>query len=95
LEEKKMTQCEECGKKLGIFEGYRHPTMGKKHLVCSPCFEQVEESVAKWREFVVNNSFNVNTTERKPQVSWKEKMPDFAQSMNIPQRVLAEILVYL
>ena len=90
-----MTQCEECGKKLGIFEGYRHPTMGKKHLVCSPCFEQVEESVAKWREFVVNNSFNVNTSERTKQFSWKDKMPDFAESMNIPQRVLAEILVYL
>jgi hypothetical protein len=90
-----MTQCEECGKKLGIFEGYQHPTMGKKHLVCSPCFEQIEDSVAKWREFVVNNSFNVNTSEINKQVSWKEKMPDFAQSMNIPQRVLAEILVYL
>ena len=90
-----MTECEECGKKLGIFEGYKHPTMGKKHLVCSPCFEQVEDSVAKWREFVVNNSFNVNVSERTNQVSWKEKMPDFAQSMNIPQRVLAEILVYL
>ena len=90
-----MTQCEECGKKLGIFEGYQHPTMGKKHLVCSPCFEQVEESVSKWREFVINNSFNVNTSEINKQVSWKEKVPDFAQSMNIPQRVLAEILVYL
>jgi len=89
-----MTECEECGKKLGIFEGYQHPTMGKKHLVCSPCFEQVEESVTKWREFVVNNSFKLNANERTKQVSWKEKMPDFA-SMNIPQRVLAEILVYL
>ena len=90
-----MKECVECGKKLGIFEGYQHPTMGKKHLVCSPCFEHVEESVAKWREFVVNNSFNVNTSEITQQVSWKEKMPDFAQSMKIPQRVLAEILVYL
>ena len=90
-----MVECEECGKKLGILEGYQHPTLGRKHLVCSPCFEQVEESVAKWREFVVNNSFNVNTYERTKQVSWKEKMPDFAESMNIPQRVLAEILVYL
>ncbi len=90
-----MTECKECGKKLGILEGYQHPTMGKRHLVCSPCFEQVEDSVTKWREFVVNNSFNVNTSERTSHVSWKEKMPDFAQSMNIPQRVLAEILVYL
>lgn len=89
-----MTECEECGKKLGIFEGYQHPTLGKKHLVCSPCFEQVEDSVTKWREFLVNNSFNMNEVKRTKQVSWKEKMPDFA-SMNIPQRVLAEILIYL
>ena len=39
-------------KKLGIFEGYQHPTLGKKHLVCGSCFEQVEESVTKWREFI-------------------------------------------
>jgi len=50
-----MKVCVECGKKLGIFEGYQHPTMGKKKLVCSPCFEHVEESVAKWREFVAAN----------------------------------------
>ena len=90
-----MKECEECGKTLGIFEGYQHPTLGKKHLVCSPCFDQVEESVAKWREFVVANSFNMNASERTSQVSWKDRIPDFAQRMNIPQRILAEILIYL
>ena len=25
-----MIECEECGKTLGIFEGYKHPTLGKK-----------------------------------------------------------------
>ena len=90
-----MKECEECGKKLGIFEGYQHPTLGKKHLVCSPCFDQVEESVAKWREFVVANSFNMNASERTAQVSWKDRIPDFAQAMNIPQHILAEILIYL
>ncbi len=90
-----MVECEECGKKLGIFEGYQHPTLGKKHLVCSPCFDQVEESVAKWREFVVANSFNMNASERTSQVSWKDRIPDFAQRMNIPQHILAEILIYL
>jgi hypothetical protein len=53
-----MIECEECGKTLGIFEGYRHPTMGKKHHICSPCFDQVNESIARWREFVLANSFN-------------------------------------
>lgn len=58
----KMIECEECGTKLGILEGYRHPTMGKKHLLCSPCFDQISESVAKCGEFVRTNSFNVNAS---------------------------------
>jgi len=42
----------ECGKNLGIMEGYRHPTMGKDNLLCSKCFDTVFESVEKYREFV-------------------------------------------
>ena len=57
-----MIECEECGKTLGIFEGYRHPTMGKKYHLCSPCFEHVNDSVARWREFVVTNSYNSKGT---------------------------------
>jgi len=53
-----MIECEECSKTLGIFEGYRHPTLGKKHYLCSPCFDQVNESVSRWGEFVLSNSFN-------------------------------------
>jgi len=53
-----MVECIECGKKLGFLEGYCHPTMGKKHHLCSPCFDQVSDSVAKWRDFVTSNSFN-------------------------------------
>jgi hypothetical protein len=67
-----MKECEECGKKLGLFEGYQHPTLGKKHLVCNPCFEQVEESVAKWREFVIANSPNVNTPNNESQLNQKK-----------------------
>ncbi len=59
-----MKDCEECGKKLGIFEGYQHPTLGKKHLLCSPCFDQVSESVEKWKEFVLSSSFNINNLEK-------------------------------
>ena len=57
-----MTNCEECGKVLGILEGYRHPVMGKKHLLCSNCFDSVSESVEKWKDFVNANSFVGNSS---------------------------------
>jgi hypothetical protein len=47
-----MKECVECGKKLGIIEGYRHPTMGKDHLLCSNCFDTVSASVEKYMEFI-------------------------------------------
>lgn len=47
-----MKECVECGKKLGIIEGYRHPTMGKDYLLCSNCFDTVSVSVEKWSEFI-------------------------------------------
>ena len=55
---KKMKECEECGKNLGILKGYFHPTMGKKHYLCSKCWDHVSYSVEKWKEFVISNSFN-------------------------------------
>jgi hypothetical protein len=50
--DKKMKECVECGKNLGIMEGYRHPTLGKEHLLCSTCFDTVIESVEKYREVI-------------------------------------------
>jgi hypothetical protein len=47
-----MKECIKCGKKIGIIEGYRHPTMGKEYLVCSNCFDTVSASVEKYREFI-------------------------------------------
>ena len=47
-----MKECVECRKKLGIIEGYRHPTMGKDYLLCGNCFDTVLESVEKYREFI-------------------------------------------
>ena len=47
-----MKNCVECGKKLRIIEGYRHPTMEKDNLVCGKCFDTVFESVEKYREFI-------------------------------------------
>ena len=47
-----MKECMECGKKLGIIEGYRHPIMGKDYLLCSSCFDTVSVSVEEYREFI-------------------------------------------
>jgi ribosomal protein L32 len=50
---KKMNECEECGKKLGILHGYNHPALGKKHTVCSNCFYEVSDSIQKWTDFIL------------------------------------------
>lgn len=54
----KTRTCIECGKNLSFFEGYRHPTLGIKYLICRECFEKVELSVERWGRFVLWNSFN-------------------------------------
>jgi hypothetical protein len=84
-----MSECKECGKTLGIFKGYRHPTMGKNHNLCSPCYDQVNESVAKWREFVVANTFNGASKEYLT-MKWKSMAPSFNQRRNIVKDVSAE-----
>ena len=78
-----MVECEECGKKLGILEGYQHPTLGRKHLVCSPCFEQVEESVAKWREFILSYSYNDNKPKQDSGLKWKKIGQNLKQKRNV------------
>ena len=45
-----MDICEECGKELGLIEGYRHPILGNDILLCSDCFDTVYNSVVKWRD---------------------------------------------
>jgi len=53
-----MTYCKECGKNHSILEDYLHPTLEKKNLLCSTCFDAVSVSVDNWRTFVNANSFN-------------------------------------
>lgn len=75
----KMKKCKECKKKLGFLEGYRHPTLGKEFLLCSRCFDIVDESVAKWREFVILNSFNNGSSKNSLQLNLKNKLTSFVQ----------------
>jgi len=56
-----MVDCEECDKKLGIFEGYHHPALGKRFLVCGKCFDKVDTDMERWSKFCLLDSFNVET----------------------------------
>lgn len=86
-----MIECEECGKTLGIFEGYKHPTLGKKHYLCSPCYEEVDASVARWREFIHANSFNNGSSKKDLKINLEKLAPNFNQRRNIIENVCAEI----
>ena len=90
-----MIECEECGKTLGIFEGYRHPTMGKKHHLCSPCFDNINDSVSRWREFVIANSFNNGSSRTDLDMEWKKLAPSFNRRRNIIENVSAETSILL
>jgi len=85
-----MIECEECGKKLGIFERYLRPTMGKNHFLCSPCFDQVEESVSRWGAFVIANSFNNVSSKRDLKLNWKRVLSNSTKIQNIIENVKPE-----
>ena len=74
-----MVECEECGKKLGILEGYCHPALGKRFLVCGYCFVKVGESMEKWRKFCLSNSFNVESSKIHIQDEWNKNISDNLQ----------------
>jgi DNA-binding Lrp family transcriptional regulator len=50
-----MTECSECGKKLGILEGYRHPAEGWKKFVCNNCWYRLESSEMRYTSFILNH----------------------------------------
>ena len=75
----KMKKCKECNKELRLLEGYKHPTLGKEFLLCSCCFNTVDESIAKWREFVSSNSFNNGYSKNSLQLNLENKLTSFVQ----------------
>jgi hypothetical protein len=76
---RKMAECVECGKRLGFFEGHYHPTLGKKSLVCGSCFVQVEESVDQWRDFILSNSFNPESSTPTLNIDWSSLFNKFTE----------------
>ena len=52
--------CSECGKKIGIFSGYRHPIFGWNKCVCKTCFQKIDESEEKYRNFISQSLIHKN-----------------------------------
>jgi len=69
-----MVKCEECDKKLSIIEGYRHPALGKKFLVCSNCFDKVNEDMQRWNRFCLSYSFDVESSKSNIQDAWNNSI---------------------
>lgn len=65
-----MADCEECRKKLGILEGYRHPALGKRFMVCGKCFTKVDKDMARWSRFCLSDSFNSESSIIDIQKAW-------------------------
>ena len=69
-----MVDCEECDKKLGILEGYRHPALGIKFLVCGKCFNKVDEDMKRWSKFCLSDSFNPESSKIDIQEAWNKNI---------------------
>jgi len=60
--------------------------MGKKHLLCSPCFDKVSKTVEMWGEFVLSNSFIIKSSNNGFKPDWKKIATSFNQiQKNDPQ----------
>ena len=74
-----MVNYKECEKKLGILNGYRHPVLGKRFLVCGKCYTKVEEDIVKWSKFCLSDSFNLESSKIDIQEEWNKNL-----SNNLP-----------
>ena len=74
-----MIKCEECSKKLGIIQGYRHPALGKRFLVCGNCFDKVDNSMEKWRVFCCSDLFNAESSKIDIQEKWNKSLSNDIQ----------------
>lgn len=71
-----MVDCEECDKHLQVFEGYRHPALGARFLVCGRCYDKIEIDMKRWSEFCVSDSFDYDSTKNDIQDAWNIRLSD-------------------
>ncbi len=69
-----MVDCEECDKKLGILEGYRHPALGIRFLVCGKCFDKGYKDMERWNMFCLSDSFNAESSQIDIQGTWNKNI---------------------
>ena len=69
-----MVNCEECDKKLGILQGYRHPALGTRFLVCGKCFDKIDEDMKRWMTFCSSDSFNIESSKIDIQEAWNKNI---------------------
>ena len=69
-----MVDCEECNKKLGILEGYRHPVLGTRFLVCGKCFDKIDEDMKRWNKFCLSDSYNAESSKIDIQDAWNKNI---------------------
>ena len=69
-----MVDCEECGKKLSILQGYRHPSLGTRFLVCGKCFDKVNKDMERWSAFCLSDSFKVESSKIDIQEAWNKNI---------------------
>jgi hypothetical protein len=69
-----MVDCEECGKNLRILQGYRHPALGAKFLVCGTCFDKVNGDMERWSMFCLSDKFNVESSKIAIQEAWNKNI---------------------
>lgn len=50
-----MLKCFECGKELGILDRYRHPVEGKEKIICSYCWDIIENSESRYSNFILDS----------------------------------------
>jgi hypothetical protein len=65
-----MVDCEECDKKLGVLEGYRHPALGTRFLVCGSCYDKIERSMKRWSEFCISDPLIAESSKSDIQAAW-------------------------
>jgi hypothetical protein len=82
-----MVDCEECEKKLGIFEGYRHPALGTRFVVCGRCYDKVERDMKRWNEFCISNTFNAESSRSDIQGAWNIRISNEPVLQNWFQRL--------
>ena len=69
-----MVYCEECNKKLGILQGYRHPALGTRFLVCGTCYDGVYGDMERWSKFCLSDSFNAESSKIDIQDAWNKNI---------------------